>query len=71
MTNEEAIHRLDDLRRYRDLSIGDQKALATAIQALENGCKGCKYEETGNNTTYPCSYCGRCYTDKYKAESEG
>lgn len=33
------------------------------------GCKGCKYEETGNNTTYPCSHCGRCYTDKYKVES--
>lgn len=32
------------------------------------GCEGCVYEKTGNNSTYPCSHCGRCYTDKYKAE---
>lgn len=30
------------------------------------GCEGCIYEKTGNNSTYPCSHCGRCYTDKYK-----
>ena len=34
------------------------------------GCKGCKFEKTGNNSIYPCSHCSRCYTDKYKAESE-
>lgn len=32
------------------------------------GCEGCIYEKTGNNSTYPCSHCSRCYTDKYKAE---
>lgn len=32
------------------------------------GCEGCIYEKTGNNSTYPCSHCGRCYTDKYKTE---
>lgn len=36
----------------------------------KTGCEGCIYEKTGNNSTYPCSHCGRCYTDKYKAESE-
>ena len=36
----------------------------------KTGCKGCIYEKTGNNSTYPCSHCGRCYTDKYKGESE-
>lgn len=42
MTNEEVIHRLDDLRRYRDLSIGDQKALAKAIQDVKNQSEDCK-----------------------------
>lgn len=35
------------------------------------GCEGCIYEKTGNNSTYPCSHCSRCYTDKYKVENEG
>ena len=36
----------------------------------KTGCEGCIYEKTGNNSKYPCSHCGRCYTDKYKAEVE-
>lgn len=34
------------------------------------GCEGCRYEKTGSNSSYPCSHCSRCYTDKYKSESE-
>jgi len=34
------------------------------------GCEGCMYKKAGTNSTYPCSHCSRCYTDKYKAESE-
>ena len=36
----------------------------------KTGCEGCIYEKTGNNSTYPFSHCSRCYTDKYKEESE-
>ena len=35
------------------------------------GCEGCIYEKTRTNSAYPCSHCGRCYTDKYKAEQKG
>ena len=33
-------------------------------------CKGCTHEKTGSNSTYPCSHCSRCYTDKYKESGE-
>ncbi len=51
---------LQIIDKYKAESEGHQKM----------GCEGCIYEKTGNNSTYPCSHCGRCYTDKYKAESE-
>ena len=48
------------------------KAVENGIPLPKMGCEGCEYENTGNNSTYPCSHCGRCYTDKYKkAENEG
>ena len=44
------------------------KAVENGIPHQKMGCEGCTYEKTGNNSTYPCSHCGRCYTDKYKEE---
>lgn len=44
------------------------KKLPPVTPQQKMGCEGCTYEKTGNNSTYPCSHCGRCYTDKYKAE---
>ena len=52
----------------KGFEIGLKKALTTSQSKM--GCEGCIYEKTGNNSTYPCSHCGRCYTDKYKAEKE-
>ena len=49
----------------------DVECLPSVNPQPKTGCEGCIYEKTGNNSTYPCSRCGRCYTDKYKAESEG
>ena len=46
------------------------KELKQLREQTKMGCKGCKFEKTGNNSIYPCSHCSRCYTDKYKAESE-
>lgn len=45
-------------------------ALPSVTQKSKKGCEDCIYEKTGNNSTYPCSHCSRCYTDKYRAESE-
>lgn len=57
-----------------DLSMGEVVKGIHALQPVtpqqKMGCEGCIYEKTGNNSTYPCSHCSRCYTDKYKAESE-
>ena len=57
-------------KRYNEMDkiINEIKKITPQPKA---GCEGCIYEKTGNNSTYPCSHCGRCYTDKYKAESEG
>ena len=46
------------------------KKLKDILPQPKMGCDGCKYEKTGSNSIYPCSHCSRCYTDKYKAESE-
>lgn len=44
--------------------------LSPATPSPKIGCEGCIYEKTGTNSTYPCSHCSRCYTDKYKIENE-
>lgn len=46
------------------------KSLSPVTPQPKLGCEGCKFEKTGNNSTYPCSHCSRCYTDKYKADPE-
>ena len=53
-----------------ELVCQDIKELPPVTPQSKMGCKNCKFEKTGNNSTYPCSHCSRCYTDKYKAESE-
>ena len=57
-------------KRYDEMDrvIDEIKKVITPQQKM--GCEGCIYEKTGDNSTYPCSHCGRCYTDKYRAESE-
>lgn len=54
----------EDIQVYID-------AAPLVIPQPKMGCEGCICEKTGNNSTYPCSHCSRCYTDKYKVESEG
>jgi len=70
MTIEEAKRNIRYALQWNDKA--DQEALRIAIKALEQqqkmGCEDCIYEKTGTNSTYPCSHCSRCYTDKYKAE---
>ena len=44
--------------------------LRNGIPHQKMGCEGCIHEKTGDNSTYPCSHCCRCYTDKYKRKSE-
>ena len=57
---EELPKRRKEVKRWKTKALEQQKM----------GCEGCIYEKTGNNSTYPCSHCSRCYTDKYKVESE-
>lgn len=57
---------------FRQLAewLKELKRLREVTPQPKNGCEGCKFEKTGNNSTYPCSHCSRCYTDKYRGESE-
>lgn len=80
---EDAISRqavLDYIHRILNQGTGKKKSfefiqkyvekLPPVNPQLKMRRKGCIYEKTGNNSTYPCSHCGRCYTDKYRVESE-
>ena len=77
---EDAISREATLKPYNGLNDEDTISVWLIRKNIEQqppvapqpktGCEGCVYEKTGNNSTYPCSYCGRCYTDKYKAGSK-
>lgn len=69
---ERFIHELgieDEPYNYGEMALSAKNVPSVTSQP-KMGCEGCIYEKTGNNSTYPCSHCGRCYTDKYKAESE-
>ena len=80
ISRQEAIEAFQMFREYE--SNRSNKEWVNRIETVLNqlppvnsqpktGCEGCIHEKTGNNSTYPCSHCGRCYTDKYKIESEG
>ena len=42
------------------------EAIKYALHEMAIGCSGCKYEETGTNSSYPCSHCRRCYKDQWR-----
>lgn len=59
MTLEQAQQAVAELR----------KKVYNLISTKQRDCDGCIHDKAVVFSSYPCSHCCRCYTDKYKSES--